>query len=931
MGRKNFLRVFGWIAAALVAGGCWTPSEDNGSFRIVSYNIHHGEGMDGVLDFGRIGRIISAERPRFAGIQEVDQLTGRVKGADTCALLEKSTGLHATFAKAIDFDGGAYGNAVLSREVPRDVRRIPLPGAEPRVLLLCEFDDCWFGTMHLAVDSEAARLGSIEAVRRAVADCGGKPVFLSGDWNAWPDSPVLKGLKGFLTVLSSESEATFHGGRASAAEGPNRNKCIDYIVLDSAHCGEYAVCGRRVVQERLASDHYPIAVTVGRSAPSAAETVVYDARTPQSAVTATGNVFSVSGNWDFSEHGEIAVEFAEPEKVGGYATISIIAENADALLPDARANRSRGVFQVDATGSGKTNLIVRPIPPAMPEFQAVVSELDTVRANGLFCLIWPNVYWGFQGAGWGNAIRAWTLDPKRVVRVSVRVSGGSHPPSVSRIAIRGPKNEVADWPAFAKVPPERFFPFIDRFGQFKWRDWPGKVRSEKDLKDAIAAEDRDLAAHPGPKGRDKWGGWADGPRFEATGGFTVRKVDGKWWFVDPDGRLWWSHGPVRVSTSCGMTNWKGRERYFEFLPKDGDPFAAFYRTRDELLWPYYVKWGVTNTYDFTSANLCRKYGEGWFDKWADRVHRRLRSWGANTIANSSDIRAMRLSRTPYCDRFEIKSRPLKGTEKVIAWWPFRDPFDPSFRADIRRQMEAHRAEMEDPWCFGFFVDNELQWGDEEDLGRWTWESPDDQPAKVEFRRRLAAKYGTVPKTPSAADFREFSLTVVNAYFTGVRDEFKRVAPNKLYMGCRFSGADDFVIREAAKYVDVMSFNYYEKDVKGFSRLPEGVDKPIIIGEFHFGALDRGPFISGLIQLKDQAERGETYRRYLKSALEDPRFVGAHWHQYSDDVATGRFDGENFQIGWVDICDNPYPETIAAVRWIGDNMYRIRNESKVRLR
>ena len=381
---------------------------------------------------------------------------------------------------------------------------------------------------------------------------------------------------------------------------------------------------------------------------------------------------------------------------------------------------------------------------------------------------------------------------------------------------------------------------------------------------------------------------------------------------------------MRVTPSCGMTSWKGRERYFDFLPSPDSPFAAFYKTRDELLWPYYVKWGVTNTYDFTSSNLYRKYGEGWFDKWADRAHRRLRSWGANTIANSSDIRVMLRSRTPYCDRFEIKSRPIEATRKLRGWWPIRDPFDPSFRADIRRQMKEHKAEMEDPWCFGFFVDNELPWGGPGDVGRWTWQSPDDQPAKIEFRRRLAAKHGKVPEVPSDADCREFSEAIVNAYFEGIRSEFKKSAPNKLYLGCRFSGGHEYVVRAAAKYADVMSFNYYRRDVREFNAMPADIDKPVIIGEFHFGALDRGPVSAGLIQLRDQKERGETYKGYLASALRDPRFVGAHWHQFCDDVMTGRFDGESFQIGWVDICDNPYPETIAAVRWVGENMYRIRS-------
>ena len=262
----NRIRIIVAATIAAVTFGCVTAPRQGGAFRMMSFNIHHGEGIDEVLDIRRIGRVIAKERPRFAGVQEVDQLTGRVNGADTCAILEKTTGLHATFAKAIDLKGGEYGNVVLSEEVPLDVKRIPLPGPEPRVLLLCEFDDCWFGTMHLDVSSAEARLKSIEIIRKAVEDCGRKPVFLTGDWNAKPDSSVLEGLRSFLAILSSENEATFHGGRLMDVEKPNHNRCIDYIAVDSAHRGDYTVCGRRVVQERKSSDHMPVVVDVVPSA-----------------------------------------------------------------------------------------------------------------------------------------------------------------------------------------------------------------------------------------------------------------------------------------------------------------------------------------------------------------------------------------------------------------------------------------------------------------------------------------------------------------------------------------------------------------------------------------------------------------------------------------------------------------------------------------
>ncbi len=243
-----------------------TPTAGEKAFTIVSYNIRHGENLDGIIELGAPGKVAMREHPRFVGLQEVDQLTTRVGGADTCAVIAATTGLHATFAKAIDFAGGEYGNALLSREKPLAVRRIPLPGAEPRVLLLCEFDDCWVGVTHLAVDSAEARIQSIGIVRAAVEACGGKPVFLMGDWNASPDSEVLAGMRGFMTILSDEKTCTCHGKIFDPASLHDTSRCIDYIAIDTAHAGNYVLRDRHVIEERHVSDHAPQMIEVVPSA-----------------------------------------------------------------------------------------------------------------------------------------------------------------------------------------------------------------------------------------------------------------------------------------------------------------------------------------------------------------------------------------------------------------------------------------------------------------------------------------------------------------------------------------------------------------------------------------------------------------------------------------------------------------------------------------
>ncbi len=149
-----------------------------------------------------------------------------------------------------------------------------------------------------------------------------------------------------------------------------------------------------------------------------------------------------------------------------------------------------------------------------------------------------------------------------------------------------------------------------------------------------------------------------------------------------------------MTPSSAVTLLDNRLNWFAELPVSysADPLAQFYYTRDELLFPYYTKRGIKFTYDFSAANLYRKYGKDWFNTYANLAHRRLNSWRCNTIANSSDIRICRMQKTPYTDRFELKSRPIEAS--TDGWWPFRDPFDPSFRAEVRRQMALHKEEMD---------------------------------------------------------------------------------------------------------------------------------------------------------------------------------------------------------------------------------------------
>lgn len=548
---------------------------------------------------------------------------------------------------------------------------------------------------------------------------------------------------------------------------------------------------------------------------------------------------------------------------------------------------------------------------------------------------------------------SYDINLKDVTMVGIGVRAGLADISytVSDICIvEGKQKPLPKW---MNMDADHFFPFIDRYGQFRYENWPGKIRSDSDLEKARKAEEKDLAVNPGPEEWSKFGGWKNGPKYEATGQFYVKKIAGKWWMIDPEGYLFWSHGVVRVTPSSAVTPLDGHKFYFSDLPKDeSDPFYKFYYTYDELLKPYYTARGIKETYDFSCANLYRKYGENYREIWYELAHKRLRSWGLNTIANSSDHALCLMDRTVYNERVDLGSS-VEGypewpiLEGSTGWWKFIDPFDDLFETCVRAHLEAEKRELDDPWCLGFFVDNEIKWGKQEHLATLAFMASAAQASKKTLINFLIEKYHNIeslnkvwnsnykdwrallsnrqkPPKLAYADLCDFSLRIVEKYFSTVRRVFKQIAPNKLYMGCRFSGSScpDFVVRIAGKYCDVMSYNRYAFDQASFS-LPLGIDLPMMIGEFHFGAMDRGLFHTGLLRVDSQKERGEMYEFYIRSCLENPCIIGTNWHQFSDQPTTGRFDGENFQVGFTDVCDTPYAETICALRRVGSSMYHIR--------
>ena len=92
---------------------CACGSPEPFRLRVLSYNIHHGQGTDGRFDLARLAEVIDRLEPDLVALQEVDHRTRRAKGVDQAAELGRLTGMHSWFGKAMDFSGGGYGDSPL--------------------------------------------------------------------------------------------------------------------------------------------------------------------------------------------------------------------------------------------------------------------------------------------------------------------------------------------------------------------------------------------------------------------------------------------------------------------------------------------------------------------------------------------------------------------------------------------------------------------------------------------------------------------------------------------------------------------------------------------------------------------------------------------------------------------------------------------------
>jgi endonuclease/exonuclease/phosphatase family metal-dependent hydrolase len=226
--------------------------------RVITYNIHHGEGTDGKIDLERIAKLLMAEKPDIVALNEVDQGVERTHGIDTPAEMDRLTGMTAVFEKNIDYQGGKYGNAILTRLPVRRHENHKLPSdykGEQRGVLEVELGDAdekeplLFFATHLDYrPANHERLASVPRIKEIIGNRTKQLAILAGDLNDAPDSQVLAEFAKHWKITTDQPLPSF------PSDKPNRQ--IDFILVRPAD--RWKVVETRVIEEKVASDHRPL-------------------------------------------------------------------------------------------------------------------------------------------------------------------------------------------------------------------------------------------------------------------------------------------------------------------------------------------------------------------------------------------------------------------------------------------------------------------------------------------------------------------------------------------------------------------------------------------------------------------------------------------------------------------------------------------------
>lgn len=392
---------------------------------------------------------------------------------------------------------------------------------------------------------------------------------------------------------------------------------------------------------------------------------------------------------------------------------------------------------------------------------------------------------------------------------------------------------------------------------------------------------------------DKFGGRLD--RTEpAIGYFYTRKIDGRWWVIDPEGHEYFHQALVDLAP-IGSPNGK--------------------------------------------AALQRLYGDK--ATWMVKTQAMMLQHGFNGAGAWSDIELIRasplqkthpLAYTINLDVMNSYGKRRGGLHTVPGHAGYLNDvifaFDPKFEEYANNYLKKIAEYANDPNLFGYFSDNEMPIR-LSNLDRYLG-LPHDEPGYQAAQRWMEDHHASHPDDDLRKEFLAYE---VDHYASIVLAAIRKYDPHHMYLGCRYTGETEHAPAAFAalgKYADAISVNYYNSwtpDLDLLASWEKSAGKPIMITEWYTKGADSGlPNKTGAGWLvRTQEERGEFYQNYALALIESKVVVGWHWFKYQDNDPNdpnAELSNKDANKGVVNINFQTYAPLLDRMRQLNPNAYAL---------
>lgn len=491
---------------------------------------------------------------------------------------------------------------------------------------------------------------------------------------------------------------------------------------------------------------------------------------------------------------------------------------------------------------------------------------------------------------------------------------------------------------------------VDELGQWKQASFKDKFKDASEMITYLQAEaaidvpdrETEILSH--------FGGVKE-KQFEATGFFRTQKDDDRWFLVDPLGYAFYSMGIDIIGQGIGG-NVEGISALHEWLPSEDNNKYADAWIEADYIQDIRSETGMStqNLFDFGTANLIKAFGKKWHENWSKITARRLIEWNANTVGNWSDQDFASNNKTPY-----VRNMEKFPSTSIRVYRDFPDVFSEEYQVNSDTFAAQLLSSKDNKYLIGYFMNNEPGWAyiPELNIAEQLLSQGDGLTSKETLIKFLSKKYNTDIKAfnmawttsytsfdelnkrvrraselseAAATDLKAFSKLMLEEYIRVPSFAAKKVDPNHLNLGIRWASS---ALKQkwrfaGSQYLDVFSMNNYTDDpterLNIAAEMSDGM--PILIGEFHHGAIEGGHPTYGARWTKTEAERAIAYRYYAEKAASHPNSVGIHYFSFHDDPVLGRFDGESFHQGFVTTAHKPYSDFISGYKKANEGLYDV---------